>query len=218
MSLIVAVAAYALVITVLYSMGMYQMYELIFPFIMLIPVYMYAKSNKAYAAVCLSALTLAVGLRYPYLQFIMKAAMKNGVDAGTAYTIQCQSSGAMYNTVMITYLLLLWLITTRLIKVEINSTNGDVFRNKRFNLFRNLMSVSVFTYIVCAIISLWIFRMKPMWVHIIIFELVAVVIHVAHNMYVSSSIKEHIKELNEKGVPVSKCASATAPESERVNE
>lgn len=193
MGMIMSVIFYVVVATTLYRINTYSMWEMIMCAIMVAPVRLYAKSNKRWMVMCIWALTLVTSLRYPYVRCVLKldvAAMVSG-----EYMLQqIQAAGIVFDTAMIGYLLLIWFITLRMIKREVETFIGSVVKSKRFVLCRNLMYSTVVCYIICLIMSVRVFELKSMWINVIVFALLASLFQVTHTIYCRHLIIEKIKK------------------------
>lgn len=191
---------YAVIAALFYSFNLYSMPELILCLVMLGPTYLYARSNKMWAGMCMTVMTIATILRLPYIVFMR---YRSGLPTTPFMSIWSgdrlsndKPAGIIMMVVLMLYLLVVWLITTKHIKHEVKNSNGaDVVKHKEFVLCRNMMYSCVASYAICVLISVWIYNLKDMWPSMLVFALLSSLFQITHTMYCRSSIREREKEL-----------------------
>lgn len=194
---VASIALYGVIVIRLMQTGIFSMFELILAAMPLYPLRMYAKSKQYLVTVYFSWLSIATISRLYYFSALLD---KYG-SAQLNYEFRlkvAESSGAVYFSVMLVYLIVLWFISTRVIKGEFKKMGKlPVFSEQSYRTIgrmRSLMSTAVAVYILQVVFGVFVFTMQDYGWNCCAFVLVAVAIQSAHTLYVRGSFKEWEKE------------------------
>lgn len=195
---VVSIAIFAIVSLCMESINMLSLWELILFVLMYQPVMLYGRRNKAWSGAYFSFASVVMILRFPYVTYI--ATSQEYIQAPISMNIILvrQSVGVVFLAGMLAYLMYLWFITSCIIRNELNRAEGYKQINvKEINRARNIIGGSVAMYAVCVLLSGAVYSLRSMFVNLIVYILAALLIQVAHSMYVRAAMRDWVAKKEE---------------------
>ena len=174
---------------VMYAMNMLMLPELIFLAALLFPIYAY--TGRGWNVCILWSVSSFIGLALRYLfQYILirnEVIVEKPIDLSNELVRQYSCYGLIIGMVLYAIVLFVFCSSTILQAYKNCKTIEEVRRNKHANSISNLYSVTIFIIICELLVFMPVYRMKGVWVNMMVFALVFTAFNVSFSMVMIDS-------------------------------
>ena len=195
---IIAFLSFAVVALVLESMGMLLSWEPLLFAIMAVPLFAYARSNKAWLNFYVSMMTLTMMARIPYVPYIAQNSEDVYYPLSATQPVVSQAIGITYYGGMMAYLLMIWIFTALQIHRDIKN-NDDIsrLRTKNVILNQNLLHVSAICAMLNSGVATKVYGLHNALANSIVFAVISGVLALGHFLFVKDMIRGKILDYQE---------------------